>query len=94
LLWEIRAVKTVTADGYKRVRLPRAKPGQVFALVDEGGKFILTPLQKAEPKVVYGKLSKDGLTFELPKGYALSEEEIADAIREERQGQSERANRP
>jgi hypothetical protein len=41
---------TATVDDKKRIRLPSAKPGQVFALEEEGGRFVLTSVQKAEPE--------------------------------------------
>jgi hypothetical protein len=37
-------------DRYKRVRIRDAKPGQVFAVENDGGKITLTPVVKAEPK--------------------------------------------
>ena len=47
---EITNVHTVTADKYKRVRLPDAKPQQVFAYANTGdGSITLTPV-KAERK--------------------------------------------
>jgi hypothetical protein len=43
-------VQTVTTDKYKRVRLPDAKPQQVFAYANTGnGSITLTPV-KAERK--------------------------------------------
>ncbi len=45
-LWEIPAVHTVTTDKSKRVRLPEAKPGQVFDYAfNADGVFILTLAQ-------------------------------------------------
>ena len=39
---------TVTADKYKRVRLPDAKPQQVFAYANAGdGGIVLTPVKAA-----------------------------------------------
>ncbi len=41
---------TITADNQKRIRIPDAKPGQVFAYTDNGdGSILLTPV-KAEAK--------------------------------------------
>jgi len=50
-LWEISVVQTVTTDKSNRVRLPEAKPGQVFDYAfNADGVFILTPVKKAEPE--------------------------------------------
>ena len=77
---------TVKADDRRRVQIPGIKAGQVFALEDDAGKVTLTPLKKAEPRVVTGKLVRKGgqLIFEVPKGYVIPENAIAQAVREER----------
>ena len=50
---EITAMHTVTADKYKRVRLPDAEPQQVFAYANAGnGSIMLTPV-KAERKEAF-----------------------------------------
>jgi hypothetical protein len=50
---EITNVHTVTTDKYKRVRLPDAKPQQVFAYANAGdGSITLTPV-KAERKPAF-----------------------------------------
>ena len=50
---EIRAMKTLRADKYKRVRIPDAKPQQVFTYANNGdGSFTLT-LVKAERKQAF-----------------------------------------
>lgn len=50
---EIPNVKTVTADKYKRVRIPDAKPNQVFEYINTGeGSFTLT-LVRAERKPAF-----------------------------------------
>jgi hypothetical protein len=54
---EITNVHTVTADKYKRVRLPDAKPQQVFAYANTGdGSITLTPV-KAERKPAFPRAS-------------------------------------
>ena len=53
-------MKTVKADDQRRVQIPGIKAGQVFALEDENGKIILTPLKKAEPKTIMLKLVERG----------------------------------
>lgn len=50
---EITAVPAVTAEKYKRVLLPDAKPQQVFAYANAGdGSIMLTPV-KAERKEAF-----------------------------------------
>jgi len=47
-VWEIPTVHTITADKAKRVRIPDAKPGQVFAYISNGdGSITLTPVEAA-----------------------------------------------
>jgi len=47
---EIPNVHTITADKYKRVRLPEIKPNQVFAYANTAdGRITLTPV-KADAK--------------------------------------------
>jgi hypothetical protein len=49
-LWEFPTVHTLIVDSKKRVRLPDAKPNQVFAYERRGdGQFLLTRLVKEEP---------------------------------------------
>jgi hypothetical protein len=42
-------MKTLTVDAHKRVRIPDAKPGQVFAYEKNGGQVTLTEV-KADRK--------------------------------------------
>ena len=43
---KIPNMTTVTADERKRVRIPDARPGQVFTYVNNGnGSYTLTPIQ-------------------------------------------------
>ena|SRR5437867_3421142 len=59
-LWEIAAVKTLTVDSSKRIRIPDAKPNQVFAYENHGdGTITLTEVQ-AEAKEPFppGSLKK------------------------------------
>jgi hypothetical protein len=83
---------TVKADDRRRVQIPGIKAGQVFALEDHGGTVTLTPLKKAEPRTITGRLVKRGgvLVFVLPDGGKVDPEGIAQAVREEREAQSER----
>ena len=53
-------METVKADNYKRVRLPDAKPGQVFVYVDNGnGSITLTPVKPGETESPKFKLVKE-----------------------------------
>ena len=48
-------MKMVTVDKYKRIRIPDAKPRQVFAYEQDGGRFTLTlvePISSKKPKLV------------------------------------------
>jgi hypothetical protein len=48
--WDIPTVQTVKADSKKRVRLPDAEPGQVFACETTGeGQFKLTLVKAVTP---------------------------------------------
>ncbi len=50
---------TVTADKYKRVRLPDAKPQQVFAYANTGENITLTPIKtEHKPRFPKGSLVK------------------------------------
>ena len=59
-LREITNVLTVIADKYKWVRLPDAKPKQVFAYANSGETITLTPVKanKAKPRFPRGSLLK------------------------------------
>ena len=47
-MWEITTVKTLTVDDQKRIRIPDARPRQVYAYENHGnGKLTLTEV-KAE----------------------------------------------
>jgi hypothetical protein len=87
---------TVKADDSRRVQIPGIKAGQVFTLEDEGGKVILTPLQKAEPKMVRLKLvEREGRLVADTTGLTIDPDDIARAVREDRDSQqTERGNRP
>lgn len=85
-------MKTLTVDDRQRVRLPKAKPGQVFAYEpDSDGTIKLVPMiTKPGPRKVVAKLVKrgDGLFFQVPKGYTLEPESIGKAVAEERESRS------
>jgi hypothetical protein len=80
-------VKTVTADDSKRVLIPGAKPRQVFDYAETPeGSFVLTPVKKAEPEVIVGKLvRKDGaLVLDIPEGYTIDQDALLKSIEEMR----------
>ena len=59
-LWESTTVKTLTVDDHKRIRIPDAKPRQVFAYENHGDGTITLTEVKAEAKEPFppGSLSK------------------------------------
>ena len=50
----------ITADKYKRVRLPDAKPNQLFAYANSNGSIMLTPVkaEATKPRFPKGSLLK------------------------------------
>ena len=63
---------TVKVDDQLKVRLPGAKPGQVFSLEDDGGVFTLTPLKKAEDESRQARLVKRGRYTQITGGPPIS----------------------
>jgi hypothetical protein len=59
-IWEIPIMKTLTADSAKRVRIPDAKPHQVFSYENHGNGTITLTVVKAEAKQKFprGSLTK------------------------------------
>jgi hypothetical protein len=53
-------MKTVVVDNKLRVRIPRFKPGQVFAYEISGEVVTLTPLKPAETVPIKGRVSRRG----------------------------------
>jgi hypothetical protein len=90
--WEFPHVKTLTVDDRQRVRLPKAKPGQVFAYEpNSDGTIKLVPvIPKPGPKRIVAKLVKRGdrMFFQVPNGYTLEPEAIGKAVAEERESRS------
>lgn len=82
---EIPGMSIVTADDYKRIRIPDAKPGQSFAYESTPEGIKLTPIKKAEPRTVTLKLVKRGqrLVPDL-SGLTIDPKDIGRAVREER----------
>jgi hypothetical protein len=86
---------TVKADDRRRVQIPGIKAGQVFSLEDEGGKVVLTPLKKVEPRTVMLKLIKrKGRLVADTAGLTIDPKGIAQAVREDRDALAERGIRP
>jgi hypothetical protein len=85
-------MKTLTVDDRQRIRLPKAKAGQVFAYEpNSDGTIKLVPVvPKPGPKRVVAKLVKrdGGLFFQVPTGYTLGPEAIGKAVAEERDSRS------
>jgi hypothetical protein len=90
--WEFPRMKTLTVDDRQRVRLPKVKPGQVFAYEpNSDGTIKLVPVvPKTGPRRIVAKLVKrgDGLFFRVPAGYTLDPEAIGNAVAEERESRS------
>ena len=85
-------MKTLTVDDRQRVRLPKARPGQVFAYEPESnGAIKLVPVApKPGPKRIVAKMVRRGgrIFFRVPSGYTLDSEAIGKAVAEERESRS------
>ncbi len=90
--WEFPRMKTLTVDDRQRIRLPKVKPGEVFAYEpNSDGTIRLVPvIPKPGPKRVLARLVKRGekLFFQVPTGYTLNPEAIGKAVAEERESRS------
>jgi len=90
--WEFPQMKTLTVDDRQRVRLPKAKAGQVFAYEpNSDGTIKLVPVvPKPGPRRVVANLVKRGgnLFFKVPNGYTLDSEAIGKAVAEEQESRS------
>lgn len=81
---------TVITDKQKRVRLPDAKPGQVFAYETNPARTIITlhQVRKAEPEVEILDLDDlDSKTLAPKRRGEVSNESIVRAIRVDRDSQ-------
>jgi hypothetical protein len=91
-VWEIPRMKTLKADERQRLRIPEAKPGQVFSYEPSpDGSIKLVPvIPKPGPRRIVARLVRkgDALVAEIPKGYKLAPTAIEDAITEERESRS------
>ncbi len=77
-------MKTLTVDDYNRVRLPQAKPRQVFAHEQEAsGRIILTPVAPVEPKPNKVRFEKrGGRTVGIIEGAKFDEVALKQALAE------------
>ena len=75
----------VTADDYKRILIPDAKPGQSFEYQLSGNVVKLTPVEPVEEDVPVVKMIRhpDG-TCSFPEHVKISRDEIRAAIRKDR----------
>ena len=85
-------MKTLTVDDRQRVRLPKAKAGQVFAYEPnlDGTIKLIPVIAKPGPRQIVAKLVKrgGGLFFQVPTGYTLDPDAIGKAVAEERESRS------
>jgi hypothetical protein len=85
-------MKTLTVDDRQRIRLPKVKPGQVFAYESNlDGTIKLVPvITKPGPRRVVATMvkRKGRLFFKVPDGYTLDPEAIGKAVTEERESRS------
>jgi len=90
--WEFPRMKTLTVDDRQRIRLPKVKPGEVFAYEpNSDGTIKLVPVvAKPGSRRVVARLVKRGerLFFQVPNGYTLDPEAIGKAVAEERESRS------
>ncbi len=72
--WEIPAVKTLKVDSSKRIRIPDAKPKQVFAYENHGdGTIILTEIKPPVSLKAHVTPERDKELLEIFKGCSLQE---------------------
>ena len=72
---------TTKADNRKRVVVPQAKPGQVYAVQENAdGSFTLTVIERGEPPRLECRLAKeDGFTVVVP-GQSINEHVIEELL--------------
>ena len=67
-------MKTLTADSAKRVRIPDAKPHQVYAYEFSGGRVTLTPVEPVQAKPAK-LVRRNGRTY-LTTDRTITQEEV------------------
>ena len=84
--WDIPTMHTITADNKKRVRLPDAKPGQVFAYETTGdGQFTLKlvkPVETAEDRPAKVTFVKEGGFTVMSSDRPIDEDALKQALSE------------
>jgi hypothetical protein len=81
--WDNPRMVTVKADNRRRVQLPDAEPGQVYALERAGeGQFVLTLVKKVEPKLPRARLVKRGGYLVADTGQPLNMDVIRQLLME------------
>ena len=80
-MWEIPTVTTTNADSRKRVVLPPAPQGEVYAVHDnQDGSFTLTVIRPAIPPSPKSRLAKEaGYTVVVPS-QAINESAIKELL--------------
>ncbi len=80
-------MKKLTVDDGQRVRLPNAKPGQVFAYErSPDGAIRLVPVVAGEPRSVKAELvRRNGILVFEARGVKITAEAIAAAVGEDRE---------
>jgi hypothetical protein len=70
------------ADSHRRVRVPQAKPGQVYSVQENADGFTLTAVKTAEQAGLKCRLIKeDGFTVAAP-GQPIDEQAIKELLAE------------
>ena len=72
---------TVVTDKQKRVRIPDAKPGQVWAYELNGQTVTLTPVKPVEKNAKFKLVKRDGFTV-IETDRSVSQETIDELLSE------------
>jgi hypothetical protein len=84
--WDIPTVHTIIADNKKRVRIPDAEPGQVYAYETTGeGQFKLTlikPVETAEDRPAKVTFVKEGGFTVMSSDRPIDEDALKQALSE------------
>ncbi len=81
-------MQTATFDHKKRLLIPQGTPGAIVSIEQAANGIVtLTPMNGAVPTRISAKMvRKEGrLIFEIPDGYTLPDDAIAESVREERE---------
>jgi hypothetical protein len=80
--WDYPSMVTLKADSRRRVSLPNAKPGQVFAYQLSGKSVMLTPVKADDEVPIVRPVRRPDGTYFWPA--KLSKQDIVAAIRADR----------